>query len=170
MKTLGRILGMLMVAWFATMAAAMAVAVQRKGEVRPAAEPDADEIDISAYLEPLEFRSTASAFRGGRVECWFGGGTIDLREAKLDPNGARLRVAAVFGGGTVLVPEDWVVETHVMGIGGAGDVRARMGQGMPPTDGAPRLVIEGKVVFGGFGVMSRDPREAREPQVEATAV
>ena len=166
MKTLGRILGMLMVAWFATMAAAMAVAVQRKGEVRPATEPDADEIDVSAYLEPLEFRSTATAFRGGRVECWFGGGTIDLREAKLDPNGARLRVTAVFGGGTVLVPEDWVVETHVMGIGGAGDVRARMGQ-EPPTDGASRLVIEGKVAFGGFGVMSRDPRET---QVEAAAV
>jgi predicted membrane protein len=169
MKMLGRILGMLMLAWFATMAAALAVAVQRKGEVRPSSEPDADEIDLSAYFEPLEFRSTAAAFRGGQVECWFGGGTIDLREATIDPSGARLRVTAVFGGGTVLVPEDWVVETHVVGIGGAGDARARMGQ-LPPTDGAPRLVIEGKVVFGGFGVLSRDPREAREPQVEATAV
>jgi hypothetical protein len=167
---LGRILGMLMLAWFATMAAALAVAVQRKGEVRSASEPDADEVDLHAYFEPLEFRSTASAFRGGGVECWFGGGTIDLREAKLDPSGARLRVTAVFGGGTVLVPEDWVVETHVVGIGGAGDVRARMGQPLPPADGAPRLVIEGKVVFGGFGVMSRDPREAREPGAEATAV
>jgi predicted membrane protein len=168
MKALGRILGMLMLAWFATMAAALAIAVQRKGEVRPASEPDADEIDLSAYFEPLEFRSTAAAFRGGQVECWFGGGTLDLREATIDPSGARLRVTAVFGGGTVIVPEDWVVETHVVGIGGAGDVRGRTGE--LPTDGAPRLVIEGKVVFGGFGVMSRDPREAREPQVEATAV
>lgn len=170
MKALGRILGMLMLASFATMAAALAIAVQRKGEARPKSGPDADEIDLSAYFEPLEFRSTATAFRGGQVECWFGGGTLDLREAKLDPTGARLQVTAVFGGGTVIVPEDWVVETHVVGIGGAGDVRARMGQEQPPTDGAPRLVIEGKVVFGGFGVMSRDPREAREAQMEATAV
>jgi predicted membrane protein len=167
---LGRIFGLLMLAWLGTMAAALAVAVQRKQEVRPAAEPAADEIDLRAYFEPLEFRSTASAFRGGQVECWFGGGTVDLRDATLDPNGARLRVTAVFGGGTVLVPEDWVVETHVVGIGGAGDVRGRIGQ-LPPRDpSGPRLVIEGKVAFGGFGVLSRDPREAREPSAEASAV
>jgi hypothetical protein len=170
MRTLGRIFGVLVMAWFATMVAALAVAMQRKQEVRPTTEPEADEVDLHAYFEPLEFKSTAAAFRGGRVECWFGGGTIDLREAKLDPLGARLQVTAVFGGGTVLVPEGWVVETHVVGIGGAGDVRGRNGE-LPLSDGgAPRLVIEGKVVFGGFGVMSRDPRETSEPQAETLAV
>ena len=116
---------------------------------------------------PLEYHCTAGAFRGGRVECWFGGGTIDLRDATIDPTGARLQVTAVFGGGTVLVPEDWVVETHVVGIGGAGDVRGRTGELAASEESAPRLVIEGKVAFGGFGVMSRDPRESREPSVES---
>jgi hypothetical protein len=31
-------------------------------------------------------------------------------------------------------------------------------------------VIEGKVVFGGFGVMARDPRESREAPMETLAV
>jgi predicted membrane protein len=127
MRTIGRIFGVLVLAWFATMVAALAVAMQRKQEARPMSEPDTDEVDLHAYFEPLEFKSTASAFRGGRVECWFGGGTIDLRNATLDPLGARLQVTAVFGGGTVLVPEGWVVETHVVGIGGAGDARGRAG-------------------------------------------
>ena len=33
------------------------------------------------------------------------GGTLDLRDATLDPAGATLRASALFGGGNLIVPE-----------------------------------------------------------------
>jgi hypothetical protein len=112
--------------------------------------PDADEVAITAFLEPLNFRSTATKFRGGTVDCWYGGGAIDLRDAVLDPAGALLKVRAVFGGSQILVPETWRVSSRVVGIGGLGDARPRVEYAAD----APHLTIEGVAVFGGFGIAS----------------
>jgi hypothetical protein len=106
-----------------------------------------------ATFGPLEYRSTSSAFRGGTVTTWFGGGTLDLREATLSPEGATLRVSALFGGGNLIVPEDWHVETRLVGVGGAGDGRPA---GNAPI-GAPTLRLEGTAVFGGWGITSEAP-------------
>ena len=70
---------------------------------------------------------------------WFGGGTLDLRNAKLDPAGATIKTSTLFGGGNLIVPDDWRVETALVGIGGAGDGRP---SGNPPA-GAPTLRLEG---------------------------
>ena len=69
------------------------------------------------------------------------------------PDGAVLHTQAVFGGGSVIVPPDWVVTTNVVGIGGAGDARGVEA----PMDG-PRFTIEGMAVFGGWGILTSDPR------------
>jgi hypothetical protein len=113
-------------------------------------DPDADEIRLAAIFEPISFRSTAASFRGGSVDCWYGGGVIDLRGATLDPAGARLQVRAIAGGAQILIPETWIVTTKVVGIGGVGDGRPRVEH---PAD-APRLAVEGVALFGGFGVTS----------------
>jgi hypothetical protein len=112
--------------------------------------PDADEVRLAAIFEPMSFRSTAAGFRGGTVDCWYGGGVIDLRDATLDPAGARLEVRAIFGGAQIVVPDTWRVSSKIVGIGGLGD-------GRPPrelAEDAPSLAIEGLAVFGGFGVTS----------------
>jgi hypothetical protein len=103
----------------------------------------------------MEFHSTADSFRGGTVTTWFGGGTLDLRHATLDPAGATIRTSTLFGGGNLIVPDDWRVETALMGIGGAGDGRP---SGNPPA-GAPTLRLEGLALFGGWGVTSEPPGE-----------
>jgi hypothetical protein len=121
-------------------------------------DPDADEIDLRTYFGPMDFASVSTAFRGGTVETWFGGGTIDLRGATLHPDGAHLRTTTVFGGGQILVPDSWVVETRISGIGGAGDVRGSAAATPQSDPTAPRLVVDGVVAFGGFGIMSQDPR------------
>ena len=135
-------------------AAIAALSVKRK--IVPIDAPDADEVRLAAIFDSVMFKSTATAFRGGQVDLWFGGGVIDLRQATLDPAGARLEVRAVFGGCELLVPATWQVTTNVTGIGGAGD-------GRPNDDrlvGAPRLTVEGSVFFGGFGITSKLPDEA----------
>jgi hypothetical protein len=158
MKVIGRLFGVLMLGWFAAMGVAATVAIQKKREAPPTPDPDADEIDLRTYFGPTDFTSTASAFRGGTVETWFGGGTIDLRGATLHPDGAHLRTTTVFGGGQILVPDSWVVETRIMGIGGAGDGRGSAAPTAESSPDAPHLLVDGVVAFGGFGIMSHDTR------------
>jgi len=102
MRTIGRVLGLVLLGWLGTISVAATMAMQKKREA-PAAPPDpsADEVDLRAIFESLEFTSTATAFRGGTIECWFGGGSVDLRGATLDPAGATLRVRAIFGGASI---------------------------------------------------------------------
>ncbi len=136
--------------WIASVVAALAM----KGTLVPDDDPTAPEVSLVAIFGPLDFATTAQGFRGGSVECWYGGGVIDLREATLDDGLARLHVRAVFGGGQILVPDTWRVTVEVKGIGGVQDARevvAATGEdGIP----APELVIEGTAIFGGFAVMS----------------
>src|SRR5512143_2650751 len=114
-------------------------ALRARQRVVPPPAPEANEIELRAIFEPMHFQSRATGFRGGSIECWYGGGVIDLREAVLDPAGARLDVRAVFGGGQLIVPEAWNVTSSVKGIGGVGDTRPRIER---PAD-APQLTIEG---------------------------
>jgi len=158
MKVIGRLFGVLMLGMFATMAVAASVAMQRKKEAPAFSDSDAEEVDLRVYFGPLDFRSTSSAFRGGSIETMFGGGTIDLRGATLHPDGAHLRTTTIFGGGKILVPNSWVVETSIVGIGGVGDVRGAAAATPATNPTAPRLVVDGIVAFGGFGIMSQDPR------------
>ena len=148
-RRLFRLVSMLLLGWFAFVVGAVVYA-KLMGRIAVPQEPDADEVDLVATFAPFDFKSTSTAFRGGSVTTWFGGGQLDLREARLDPAGAALRMNALFGGGSLVVPSDWRVETKLVGIGGAGDSRP---DGNPPV-GAPTLRLEGVAIFGGWGISS----------------
>ena len=127
-----------------------------KGRASTTPEPDADEIDLVTTFGELNYESTARSFRGGQVTTWFAGGTLDLRGARVDPAGATLRTQTVFGGGNLVVPADWRVETKILPIfGGIGDARP---DGNPP-EGGPTLRLEGIALFGGWGVTTEAPGE-----------
>jgi hypothetical protein len=155
-----------------------------KRQIVPVEAPDADEVRLTAFFEPMSFRSTAGSFRGGTIDCWYGGGVIDLRDATLDPAGARLEVRAILGGGQILVPDAWRVSSKIVGVGGLVDGRPRV----ELAEDAPHLTIEGIAILGGFGVVSdilesearglseavtrfgdrRHPASNASPRVEAT--
>jgi hypothetical protein len=155
---MGIIRRLFMVFWTGLLVAMIAGAIgalMARRRMVPAPAPDADDIELLAAFEPMHFQSRAAAFRGGTIECWYGGGVIDLRDAVLDPAGARLDVRAVFGGGQIIVPESWNVTSAVKGIGGVGDARPRVERAAD----APQLTIEGYVLFGGYAVMSEVPED-----------
>ncbi|HEU4674110.1 MAG TPA: hypothetical protein VFS32_14555 [Candidatus Limnocylindrales bacterium] len=160
MRTLLRLFGF---AWVVAFVGGLVGAVLARQRVVVEDDPEASEISLLATFGPLEFVSTASTFRGGTVECWYGGGTIDLRSATLDPAGATLRVTAVFGGAQVIVPSSWPVRTSSAGLGGINDAR----QQAFVDESAPALTIEGVCVLGGFGVMSERPDRPFEPAMPA---
>lgn len=147
---LGRLLRLIVIGWIVSMVAAAIAAMSVKRRLVPTTDEAADEITAVAIFGPLAFHSTSTAFRGGEIECWYGGGVIDLRDATLAPEGATLRIRAIFGGGQILVPASWKVVSRVTGLGGVQDIRAA--QGHAAID--PELVIEGMLLAGGFAVSS----------------
>jgi len=150
-----RIIRLVVISWVASMVVGMIAALKAKQQVGPTTDENADEIVASAIFGPLAYHSTAQHLRGGTLECWYGGGALDHRQATLAPEGATLQLKAVFGGGQILVPPSWRVVSHVIGIGGMNDARPATGH---PAD-APTLTIEGTVVFGGFQVVSEVPEQ-----------
>ena len=160
MKTLSRLIGLVVLAFFSFMAGAAVVAYQKRRDAVPQ-DPKSDEVDLVANFGPLEFHSEAEAFRGGTVTTWFGGGTLDLRDATLDPSGATLHTSTVFGGGSLIVPEAWNVETKLMGIGGVGDGRPQVER----DPDAPTLRLEGTALFGGWAIASEPATGDGRPEL-----
>jgi hypothetical protein len=163
-RVIGRIFSFVLLAWIVTVVAAVVGAMQAKQRQGPPPAPDADDLNLTVAFGPLEHKSEARAFRGGFVECWFGGGSLDLRDATLDPSGAVLTTRTFFGGGELIVPDDWRVETRVVGIGGAGDARPAMDR---PAD-APTLRLEGIAMFGGWGIVGSGQASRRAQEVSST--
>jgi hypothetical protein len=165
MRIVGRLLALFGVGTVFAAVVGAVLAQRAKQAFVPVDEPMANEIRLAAIFGPISFRSTATSFQGGTIDCRYGGGVIDLRDATLDPAGARLDVKAMFGGAQILVPETWRVTTKVLGIGGAGDSRPRLER----DEDAPHLTIEGTALFGGFGVASDMPEEAARGLEQAVA-
>ena len=165
MGMIGRLLGLVFAGFVISSIAAAIGARIMKDRLVPIDSPDADEVRLVAILEPIDFRSTARSFRGGTLDCWYGGGVVDLRGATLDPAGARLEVRGIFGGGQFIVPDNWRVRTDVRGVGGIGDARPKIER--PVT--APLLTIEGVAFMGGFGITSELSQREADAVAQAVA-
>lgn len=92
-------------------------------------------------------------FRGGKISAVFGGIELDLTKAKLSTGISVLEIACVFGGATLIVPDDWYISIEVTPIlGGFSDMR-KLTPGRS-IDSSKHLLIKGAVVFGGGEIKS----------------
>ncbi|GLZ16158.1 hypothetical protein Acsp04_63930 [Actinomadura sp. NBRC 104425] len=96
---------------------------------------------VGVWAVPRKF--TAFAF--------WGGGKIDLRDARYTSGEVRIRAIAVMGGVEIIAPDDVTVHVKGLGVMGGFDGRAS-GPGAP---GAPRVVIRGFSFWGGVNVKRR---------------
>jgi len=112
-----------------------------------------DYIDYVHVFSGGERQIVSENFRGGKITAVFGGSEIDLTQAKLAPGVSELELACVFGGTTIIVPDDWNVKIEVVPVlGGFGDSR-KLHPGRS-VDTTKQLVIKGAVVFGGGEIKS----------------
>jgi predicted membrane protein len=112
-----------------------------------------DYIDYVHVFSGGERQIVSDNFRGGKITAVFGGSEIDLTKAKLAAGVSELELACVFGGTTIIVPDDWNVKIEVVPVlGGFGDSR-KLNPGRT-IDTTRQLVIKGAVVFGGGEVKS----------------
>jgi predicted membrane protein len=112
-----------------------------------------DYIDYVHVFSGGERQIVSDNFRGGKVTAVFGGSEIDFTKAKLAPGVSELELACVFGGTTIIVPDDWNIKIEVVPVlGGFGDSR-KLNPGRI-IDTSRQLVIKGAVVFGGGEIKS----------------
>jgi predicted membrane protein len=112
-----------------------------------------DYIDYVNVFSGGERQIVSENFRGGKVSAIFGGMELDLTKAKLAPGRNELEIACVFGGATIIVPDDWYVTIEITPVlGGFNDSR-RLSPGRT-IDPSKQLVLKGAVVFGGGEVKS----------------
>ena len=118
---------------------------------------DSDELSLVAAFDGIDLKSRATAFAGGSVLAWFGGVSLDLREATLAPD-ARLTVHTLCGGVAIRVPAGWRVESDVTMLAGGADVSVPE----PDDPDAPTLRIEGLTLFGGVAVVAKRDADGGE--------
>jgi hypothetical protein len=132
-------------------AGVMASAAMMKRVLRSLGDDESDEVALVAIFDGIDLNSRASAFRGGSMFAWFGGISVDLRAAKLSPDGAHLDLHALNGGIAITVPEGWRVESTMRAIAGGVDA----GGPAPEAADAPTLTLDGFALFGGVAITAK---------------
>ena len=154
MGFIGRLIGLAISLLLLAAIGSAIAAAYFKGRLASRGEPGDDDVEVVAIFDSLEFASTAPALRRMAVLTWYGGGTLDLRGATLDPDGATLTLRAALGGIRLVVPESWPVELALTGA--AGGIADGRDQGLVDA-AAPLLRIEGFAVLGGAAIVSAAP-------------
>ncbi|MCB1008961.1 MAG: hypothetical protein KDB94_08705 [Acidobacteria bacterium] len=112
---------------------------------RPPATEDGSTVSSFAMMAGLERTNRSPAFSGGDLTAVMGGVGLDLRGAKLAPEGATLDVFALWGGIELTVPEGWRIELAVVPLLGGFEDRTRAAEAAQ----APVLKIRGFVLMAG---------------------
>lgn len=108
-----------------------------------------DYLDIDAIFSGVERNIYSKNFKGGRVDCVFGGAEINMLQADIEGT-VVLQVNAVFGGIELSVPASWKVQTEVSAVLGGVEDKRRM---VEDTSASGKiLVVKGSVVFGGVSI------------------
>jgi hypothetical protein len=121
----------------------------RRGTSR---EQVAERQDVVALLGASESKNRSDHFRHANVSAVFGGATLDMRDAHLDP-GASVDALAVFGGVDVVVPEGWRVSMSGLPIFGGYEDKTHGDRALSPD--APVLKVGATAIFGGVTVKNK---------------
>jgi predicted membrane protein len=93
-------------------------------------------------------------FRGGDINCVFGGVELDFYECQLAEGVSSLEINTVFGGAVLYIPSDWNIEIRQNQVFGSFvDHRPKP---VVETDKSRTLIIEASSVFGGGEIKCKD--------------
>ncbi len=107
-----------------------------------------DELDESVTFWGNEKQINSDNFKGGKIDCSFGGVKLDLRDVTLVKGGAEINIKCSFGGVEIRLPRHCRVESKGTSFLGSWENRFE-----EPRDSSwPLLKISGSVSFGGVEI------------------
>jgi hypothetical protein len=140
--------------------------LERKRAQQRDADPQRDTEDVQYVVSVFGGTERSGSWtvpQETRVVCIFGGTKIDLSDARLAGRAVRIRLLCLFGGVEIFVPEQVNVSVEAFCIfGGIGN---RAPGAVDPA--APRIIIDGLVLFGGAEVKVRKSLRKRLMELAA---
>lgn len=127
-------------------------ALKRHRNVPVELQKSQDFLQGTAILSGFKQQVASTDFKGGELTAIMGGFEVDLRQAAMTQENARLDVFALFGGGEIKVPEGWKVSIQTTAI--AGGVEHKSVPTPSCCEPQPCLTVTGLVLFGGVEVKS----------------
>jgi len=110
-----------------------------------------DAVDYFTIFSILNIRNNSKRFRGGNIFTLFGGVELDLRDAELAEDKARLELIAAFGGIDIKVPEHWRVIVSGIPLFGGWENKTRL-KDISKDRNAPVLQVRCLALFGGVEI------------------
>ena len=107
-----------------------------------------DSIKRVLIFSGINQKISSSNFKGGEIVTVFGGGDIDLSEAKTKEKNIKLELVAVLGGLRIQVPQNWAIQSEGIGILGGFENRTN-GKDIKKT---VEVSIKGVAVLGGVEI------------------
>ena len=108
---------------------------------------EAGYLDLNYVFSGTKEKLDMKVFRGGDVNCVFGGVELDFYDCQLAEGISTLEINTVFGGTVLYIPMDWNIEIHRNQVfGGFDDNRPKTGF---EIDKSRTLIIQASSVFGG---------------------
>ena len=107
-----------------------------------------DYLDVNSVFGNTEKSMFTKSFKGGNINCAFGGAKINLSQADLEEK-VVLNVSVAFGGAEITVPANWHVQNDLTAIlGGIEDVRRMAIE----DDNKKTLILRGGIFCGGVEI------------------
>ncbi|HXY24302.1 MAG TPA: DUF5668 domain-containing protein [Candidatus Acidoferrum sp.] len=142
--------------WIAVGVAVMWGSLAARRIFPPKPDPNVDPsttLSDNVVFGGIERRMTTKDFRGGVATAIFGGIELDLTEAEMVQNEARLEVNAIFGGVELRIPYNWQVVSRGTPIFGGFVDKTRLRNVADSNDPNKKvLVLTGSAIFGGVDV------------------
>jgi predicted membrane protein len=107
-----------------------------------------DLLNEVAIFSPVNKVINSNDFKGGKVVMIFSGGKIDLSQVKTLEKNISLEIVAVFGGGKIIIPKNWKVNSQGTAIFGGYNSKVETGEG------ETILNLKGAAIFGGIEIVN----------------
>ena len=109
-------------------------------------ESTEDMLEFDAIFSGTEKQITSQKFRGGEISAIFGSIKLDLRNARIAPEGCTLTADAIFGSIEIYVSPD--VTVHLKGS----QILGRFDNHTNSVEGGPSITIKGDAIFGNIRI------------------
>lgn len=109
-------------------------------------ESSEDMLEFDAIFSGTEKQITSQKFRGGEISAIFGSIKLDLRNAKIVPEGCTLTADAIFGSIEIYVSSDVTVNLK------GSQILGRFDNHTNSVEGSPTITIKGDAIFGNIRI------------------